>query len=332
MIGKKTKVMRAAALAALISLVATLPAGSNASDNEAARVEVGEATFHIHGTALAQGEGLSVWLEMVRTTAGAVARLSGRFPVEEVLVRLKTGSRLDAIGFGRIERGGTPRITFSVRPDASVDELLDDWRGYHEMAHLLIPFPGNRDIWFAEGLASYYQYFMLARAGRLSTEAAWRELVGGFLRGVNDHAGRGQSLRGLAPGMWRQSAFRRVYWTGAAYFLRVDTRLRAESDGQLSVDRALAAFQECCRRDAHNGQWSAKRLIERLGQSGRADIWREEYERMIDAPAAPDFRLALARVGVTVGSEGSVRFNDRPEAIRMREAIAKGHRPWREEE
>lgn len=302
-------------------------ASVRASNESHDRFEIGDTVFHWQAPKAARTGVTSPWVQWLAASARPVAAISGRFPVEEVFVRLETDRRSNAIGFGRIKRRGTPTITFTVHPDASVDELLDDWRGYHEMAHLLIPFPGNRDIWFAEGLASYFQYFLMARAGRLSTEAAWRELAGGFLRGVNDRSGRGQSLRSLAPRMWRQNAFKRVYWTGAAYFLRVDTRLRTESDGRLSVDRALASFQECCRRDAINGQWSAERLIEQLGQAGRADIWREEYERMIDTPAVPIFRPALERVGVSIGPEGQIRFDDRPEAVRMRVAISEGHRP-----
>ena len=285
---------------------------------------MGETVFYLQGTALAQADRRAEWLEWVRTTASSVAEMSGRFPVDEVIIRLKSVRSSRAIDFARVKRQKTPVLVFNVRPDASLDDLLGNWRGYHEMAHLIIPFPGNRDIWFAEGLASYYQYFLMARSGHLSTEAAWRELVRGLLRGVDDRAGRGQTLRRLAPTMWRQSAFRRVYWTGAAYFLRVDSRLRSESDGRLSVDRALADFVQCCRRRPIDRQWNAERLIEQLGRTGRADIWREEYERMIDAPAAPDFDSALKRVGIVIEPDRSIRFENRPRLTWLRQSIAAG--------
>jgi len=321
-----TRSISQAVCATLAAVSAVLAPGQDirASDASPARLEVGGATFHVWGEDIDQADGLSTWVEWLGASALSVAQISGRFPVEEVHIRLEAGSRSNPIGFGRIKRRRTPTIIFDVRPDASLEELLQDWRGYHEMAHLLIPYPGSGDIWFSEGLASYYQYFLMSRNDELSTQAAWRELVEGFQRGVEDRAGRGQSLRELAPAMWRQAAYRRVYWTGAAYFLRVDTRLRTETDGRLSVDRALSAFQECCRQNAYRQDWNAERLIEQLGRTGRADIWREEYERMIDAPAEPDVTSALERAGIVIESDRSIRFEETPQAIRLREAIAKG--------
>jgi predicted metalloprotease with PDZ domain len=126
--------------------------------------------------------------------------------------------------------------------------------------------------------------------------------------------------------MWDEHAFKRVYWTGAAYFLRVDTRLRTETGGRLSVDHALAGFQRCCLRAPSRERWSAEALIEALGRFGRADIWRQEYERMIDAPARPDIGRAFERLGVRLEPDGRIGFDDREPAERLREAIALGDR------
>lgn len=51
---------------------------------------------------------------------------------------------------------------------------------------------------------------------------------------------------------------------------------------------------------------------------------------MIDAPAAPDFASALARVGIRIGPDGSAHFTGSEDAARLREAIALG-RPDEEE-
>jgi hypothetical protein len=311
----------AAATLALAVLSAPLAAA-----DERAPIEVAGATIHLDEARMPAIGARQTWTDWLRTGAESVASISGRFPLDEFRVWLQPTSRNSAIAFGRVKRREPPIIVFDVRPDASLTELEADWRGYHEMAHLLIPFPGNRDIWFTEGLASYYQYLLMARAGVISVEAAWRELALGFRRGLDDPAGAGTSLRRLSPRMWDEHAFKRVYWTGAAYFLRVDTRLRTETGGRLSVDHALAGFQRCCLRAPSRERWSAEALIEALGRFGRADIWRQEYERMIDAPARPDIGRAFERLGVRLEPDGRIGFDDREPAERLREAIALGDR------
>lgn len=260
------------------------------------------------------------WRSWLTANLRAARTVTGDFPRSKVVVDLRpAGNASGAIAFGQIRRGHPPHIRFWVAPDADLETLREDWRGYHEFAHLLIPFPGNRDIWFTEGLASYYQYLLQSRAGLIPEQQAWRKLLAGFERGRRDPAGRGRSLRDLSPDMWRQRAFRRVYWTGAAFFLRVDTRLRSESGGAHSLDSALAAFHRCC-LDARR-RWTAEQLVERLGELSIASIWNEEYRRTIDAPAEPFVDTALRRLGIVERTDPT-RFAGGVPERRLRAAIA----------
>ncbi|MEX0916367.1 MAG: hypothetical protein WDZ60_10760, partial [Wenzhouxiangellaceae bacterium] len=186
---------------------------------------------------LQAGEDGHPWTEWLANTLRAATTVTGGFPREGVRIQLQSTSRSSsAIAFGQVRRSRPPRLRFYVAPDASLAGLNADWRGYHEFAHLLIPFPGNDDIWFTEGFASYYQYLLQSRAGVITERKAWHELLDGFERGERDRSGRGRTLRSLSPDMWRERAHKRVYWTGAAFFLRVDTRLRTESGGRHSLD------------------------------------------------------------------------------------------------
>lgn len=260
------------------------------------------------------------WRSWLESSLQAARTVTGDFPRSSVRIDLRAARDAnDAIAFGQIRRGHPPRIRFWVSPDAGLEALRADWRGYHEFAHLLIPFPGNDDIWFTEGLASYYQYLLQSRSGLISEQQAWTKLLAGFDRGRRDPSGRGRTLRDLSPDMWRQRAFRRVYWTGAAFFLRVDTRLRRESDGAHSLDSALAAFHRCCIQDRR--RWNAEQLVERLGQLSIASIWHEEYRRTIDAPAEPMIDAALRRLGIDEGADPA-RFTGGAPERRLREAIA----------
>ncbi len=258
------------------------------------------------------------WIERLATSAASVAPGIADRPL---IVRLQPARRRDSITYGRIRRTRPPEIHLQVHPEASMEGLLEDWRGFHEFAHLLIPFPGNDDIWFSEGLASYYQHFLQVRAGVIDPNEAWQRLFAGFRRGLRDPNGRDRTLSELSPEMWRERAFRRVYWTGAAYFLRVDLRLRTESAEGHSVDSALAAFNRCCADDQQG--WDAIGLIEKFGELTDPDVWLEEYTRMINAPAIPEVEPAMSRLGVT-WFDGGVRLSGDERDRQLRENIACG--------
>lgn len=265
------------------------------------------------------------WTDWLSNTLLAASTVTGTFPRDEIRIKLRATSRASSpIVFGQIRRSRPPQIRFYVAPDASLADLNADWRGYHEFAHLLIPFPGNDDIWFTEGFASYYQYLLQSRAGVISRRQAWRELVDGFRRGETDRSGRGRTLRSLSPDMWAERAQKRVYWTGAAFFLRVDIRLRTESAGRHSLDSALAAFHDCCMARAR--RWNARELVEALGRVSIAGIWRQEYLETINARAEPRYDDALQLLGI-FRHGNSLRFDDRPSMTALRDSIAGARRP-----
>lgn len=261
------------------------------------------------------------WAYWVGVLSDSVESVAGEIAHRPVIVNLEGDESRRPITFGRVRRGDPPRIDLQVHPDATLPELFDDWRGFHEFAHLMIPFPGNDDIWFTEGLASYYQHLLQVRAGVIAPDEAWRRLAKGFLRGLNDFNGAGRTLRELSPDMWRERAFKRVYWTGAAYFLRVDLRLRRESGGRHSLDRVIGEFARCCMHSP--GKSDAESLIERFGVLSMPRVWKEEYAGMIDAPARPDIGEAMARLGIEI-SDAGVELLDTPDARRLRRTIATG--------
>lgn len=292
---------------------------ARAADTHQLRIGNVELVVEMDGQIQAGTDG-APWIDWLVHTLQATSTVTGAFPRDGVRIKLRATSHSSSpIAFGQVRRSHPPQLRFYVSPDASLDGLNRDWRGYHEFAHLLIPFPGNDDIWFTEGFASYYQYLLQSRTGVISPRQAWQELLAGFRRGETDRSGRGRTLRSLSPDMWHERAQKRVYWTGAAFFLRVDIRLRTESGGRHSLDSALAKFHDCCMADRR--RWNARQLVEALGEASIAEIWRQEYLRTINVVAEPRYGDALERLGIRrYGSD--LEFDNSESTSALRDAIA----------
>ena len=123
---------------------------------------------------------LRAWLD---SAAGAVATLYGRFPNPSPQVIIKDATRTGSspVPFGMVKRNAGETVVFFIDPTATLPALIDDWTAVHEFAHLLHPYIDGR--WLSEGLATYLQNVLLARAEIYTEERAWQRLAAGFARG-----------------------------------------------------------------------------------------------------------------------------------------------------
>jgi hypothetical protein len=119
--------------------------------------------------------GEEVILEWVAAAAHAVAEYEGGFPVRSATVRIGThGGR--GVGQGTARCAEPPEIRISVGEDTEREDLLRDWVMTHEMIHLGFPSVGAPHYWMEEGLATYVEPIIRARAGAVSAEEAWGKL------------------------------------------------------------------------------------------------------------------------------------------------------------
>ena len=51
---------------------------------------------------------------------------------------------------------------------------MNDWTAPHEMSHLAIPYIGEKEVWFAEGFASFMQYQVMMEMGVMTKVLADR--------------------------------------------------------------------------------------------------------------------------------------------------------------
>ena len=130
----------------------------------------------LHGADDEQRKKLHDWLSRVTK---AILSAYGRLPLPDVQVLvLPMTSHHRAVMFGQSIRGEGNALELLVDPSRPLSEFDDDWVAVHELSHLMHPYLGDSGSWLSEGLATYYQNVLRARAGLLTPVQAWDRLAG----------------------------------------------------------------------------------------------------------------------------------------------------------
>ncbi|MGO4221315.1 hypothetical protein AB4Y64_05605 [Lysobacter sp. TAF61] len=310
----------------LLLLLALLVATPATADDSGA--VVGEPA---PSTRVLQADGNSLHVEVLDTAdparvdelqrwlaeaAAATLTAFGRYPLDDATVRITQIDSDDEspVPWGQTQRGeGDVAVLLFVRRDAHLAELRDDWTAVHELSHLFHPYLGREGRWLAEGLASYYQNVLRARAGLLSPEAAWQELDAGFGRGQREHSG--MPLDGLG-----RRGTMRVYWAGAAFWLEADLALRREH--RSSLDAVLSKYSRCCLHGT--GEVAPEAFMAKLDELAGAAVFLPAYRRYAQSREFPSLDAAYAALGIERGTDGLV-YSDRADARKLRAAIMRPH-------
>ncbi|MEO5558737.1 MAG: hypothetical protein ABIR10_03555 [Dokdonella sp.] len=262
-----------------------------------------------------KSERLLGWLRRVAKAAvSAYGRLA--LPDVQVLV-LPVGAQSEAVVFGQSTRGQGNALTLFVDPAQSEAAFNHDWVAVHELSHLFHPYLGDRGAWLAEGLATYYQNVLRARAGLLTADQAWEQLDHGFTRGRRETHGD-STLEAASAQMGEHHDYQRIYWSGTAYWLVVDVELRHASRNRLSVDEALRRFDACCLPSSKH--WAPDEFVAKLDALIGSHVFSKrfrEYRARRDFPglAAPYAALAIHREGA------ALRFGEGTAEAGVRDAI-----------
>lgn len=261
--------------------------------------------------------GVERWL----SEAGrAVSTLYGTFPRERVQVTV-TPVWGAGVPFGLVLRAGGPGVHLLAGERSEEEDLVGEWVAVHELSHLALPFVRHGDPWLSEGIATYYQHVLRARAGFFDEREAWQKLHDGFERGRGDL--RGSTLAAAAEAMHANRAYLRVYWTGTALALLADVELRRRSEGARSLDEALRRFGECCLEP--DATFTAEELCQRLDALVEDDVLSALARAQLGSTAFPDLEATYRDLGVRVKG-GRVSLDDDAPFAYIRRAIMS---PWR---
>lgn len=257
-------------------------------------------------------------LDWLRRVAKAAVSAYGRLALPDVQVLvLPVGAQSEAVVFGQSTRGQGNALTLFVDPAQSEAAFNHDWVAVHELAHLFHPYLGDRGAWLAEGLATYYQNVLRARASLLTPEQAWEQLDDGFTRGRRETPGD-STLEAASLQMGEHHDFQRIYWSGTAYWLSVDIELRRASKNQLSVDEALRRFDVCCLPSSR--RWEPDEFVAKLDALIGSDVFSKRFRQYRTLRNFPDLAKPYLELGIH-HKESALDFEKNASASGLRQAI-----------
>jgi predicted metalloprotease with PDZ domain len=287
--------------------VAALASSTNAADIQR-QVQVAGSTIDVSvtGELPVSEAALFRWVE---TSARGVAEYLGRYPVPRVRLFVRAGGR-GAVGHGVTFGGRSPSIRIAVGRDATEETLRTDWVLTHEMTHLGFPDLTSEDEWAEEGMATYVEPLARVRAGTLSADKMWADLLDGIPKGLPRPGDRG---------LHRTQEWGRTYWGGALFWLLSDVEIRERSHGRQGLPDALRAI-----RDAGGdirSRWPLSQALNvadrALGQTTLANM----YARLGTAPGNVDLADLWRRLGVR-RERGRVVYDDDAPLAAVRRAMA----------
>jgi len=237
------------------------------------------------------------YIKWIKDTAELLNTHTGLFPQRPVQIILAvTGAQREAVPWAEVQRGGGASVHFYVDEFRDINDFYQDWTAVHELSHLYLPNLETEDLWLSEGLATYYQVVLRAKAKITTSSKGWERLLSGFNRGKR--ADNGLNLR-------QTNATQHYYWGGTAYFFMADVALRTHT--KQTLFSVMNQFVNCCVNEI--GRWSAERFTAKLDSLSHTTIFTELLEQEALARSFPNVDPVLARLGVSQSFWGRIRIN-----------------------
>lgn len=264
-------------------------------------------------------ETVTAWLQRGLEAGAAVW---GRYPVDRaqaVVVPLDLGER--PLAEGRVSRAGGIGLLLGMGTDFTDEDFRDDPLIAHEFMHLLLPPMQARHNWLSEGIATYYQYIGLARAGLISPEQAWERFMSDLNDGRWDR--RPGTLLDVTASMNEEGGAGYVYWSGAALMMLSDVALRRRSDNEQTLDDVLVQWSA----DSFESRRSADGLhvLRRLDEyAGGEPLFEPLYDEYVLSSGFPEIGPLLDDLGLPRPGD-AFELDDTAPLAPIRRAIMQPH-------
>lgn len=253
----------------------------------------------------------------IKQSAESILNVYGSFPREYTQIILIPSNRgSEPVPFGSVVRGGGFSVQFYINPTRPIAEFIADWTSTHELSHGLIPYISRDEAWLSEGLATYYQYLLMGRDGRLNEQQMWQRIYNGFQKGIQ--GSRGKTLKITAENMREYRAYRNVYWSGAAMLLRADVALRLESNSTKSLDWLLQKVKEKYLPETRT--WGGREMFLKMDELAGSSVFKRIYDTCILSEDFPVDEAYLKKLGIVI-EDGMVVLRDEGEWAAVRKGM-----------
>jgi hypothetical protein len=249
---------------------------------------------------------IRTWVE---ESANVTVPLFGRFPVDRATLFVVPAKGESEVVFGKVLSlaGASVVVVVGDRmPDGATHK---DWVLVHELFHLGFPTFRGEGRWLGEGLATYYEPILRARAGWTTDAEVFRQ----FARNMP----RGQGPRGSNAGLSMRDDLDTIYWGGALFCLAADVRIREETKGKRSLDDVLRAALERGGDATH--VWTVRDVVDLGDRVTGTSVLSEMYERYAARGERIDLETLMSSLGVV--AEGRDPDDSRPLSWIRREIV-----------
>lgn len=297
----------------LAAIAAQTSMGAYYGDLSTMRIEVCGAVLDVKigpGKSEAPDDLIREW---VSNSANAISDYYGCFPVKKATIYIHPR-------YGRGIRGGLangyygPAIELGVGNYTSKADFDRDWRLAHEMTHLAFPNLASRHSWLEEGMATYVEPIARTRAGLMTREDYWKELIEGMPNGLPEPGDRGLD---------NTHTWGRTYWGGALYYLLADIEIHKKTSNRRGIDDVMRAIVSSGGNITVD--WDVNRALEVGDKAIGAGILQKLYQSMKDKPVDVDLDKLWKQLGVEL-SGGRVKFNDGAPLASVRKAMTEHKR------
>jgi hypothetical protein len=292
----------------LILAMTWLLLASGAVAQDSAPLEIGGGKIDVIFSSAPAEPLRKLVLGWVALSARAVTVYYGQFPVSGLQIRLRFFEGRGVRG-GRTTGWDGPAIAIAAGRSSSASDFTEDWVLTHEMVHLAFPSVPKEHHWVEEGSATYVEPIARARAGDLTPEKVWGDLVDGLPQGLPQPGDRGLDFT---------PTWGRTYWGGALFCLLADIEIRKRTRNKKGLEDALRAILKAGGTIESN--WPLTRTLEIGDRATGVPVLRELYDKMKTSPTPVDLSALWKELGVARRS-GKTEFDDGAPLAAIRKAI-----------
>jgi len=273
----------------------------------AARVDVAVSP---HGLNLGDAD-VVAW---VRSAVDAIASYLGRFPVDRSLVVVQAGKPGNPTRGVTLGAGGAA-VLIRAGDGVTAATTRDDWVVTHELLHVILPTLAREHVWLGEGIPTYVEPIVRLRAGLITPEKFWGDLIEGLPQGLPEKGDEG---------LERTHTWGRTYWGGALFCLMADVAIREQTRGARSFDDVVRGVVAT---GAHaETRWELEQLLDVGDRATGTTVLRDLDRTMALAPGTVDLPALWSRLGVRA-SGGTVVFDDAAPLASVRRGIGQTAAP-----